>query len=250
MNEAPMCSIITVVYNAEALVARTLRSVASQTFQSYEHWIIDGCSKDNTLQVVEQNKHSRMHVLSERDAGIYDAMNKGLQKASGRFVIFMNAGDEFYDASALERALKGHEDTDFIYGNTAVVDASGAVLGDRRLTPPESLSWRSLQRGMCVSHQSMLVRRELTEPYDLHYRISADVDWTIRMLKKSKRVVNVHGYIARFLEGGVSSSRRNDGLKERFRIFVKHYGLLTAVFNHGIIALRFVVHRITRKSMT
>jgi glycosyltransferase involved in cell wall biosynthesis len=250
MAEAPMCSIITVVYNAETLVERTLRSVASQTFQSYEHLIIDGASKDKTLQVVKQHEHQRMVVHSERDKGIYDAMNKGLAKATGRFVIFMNAGDEFYDEQALERALSGNENADFIYGNTAVVDEAGKVLGDRRLTPPESLTWRSLQRGMCVSHQSMLVRLELTEPFDLNYRISADIDWTIRMLKKSTRIVNANGYIAKFLEGGVSSSRRNDGLKERFRILVRHYGFLSTVFNHGIIALRFAVHRITRKSMT
>jgi glycosyltransferase involved in cell wall biosynthesis len=250
MNETPLCSVITVVYNAEKLVERTLRSVQEQTFQSYEHLIIDGASSDGTLQIVEIYKRPGLEIFSERDNGIYDAMNKGMRKARGRFVIFMNAGDEFYDAHVLERAFAGNETADFIYGQTAVVDEQGHVLGDRRLAPPETLTWRSLQRGMCVSHQSIFVRRELVEDYNLIYRISADIDWTIRMLRKSKRTVNAHIHISKFLEGGVSASRRKLGLKESFHIMRAHYGLATTLFNHFLILLRYPLHRLTRKSMT
>jgi glycosyltransferase involved in cell wall biosynthesis len=250
MSQTPLCSIITVVYNAESLIERTLRSAAHQTVQDFEHWIIDGASSDGTLKVVERYKHARMHVVSERDKGIYDAMNKGLAHATGKYVIFMNAGDEFYDSHVLERALKQHDGADFIYGETAVVDEAGSILGNRRLSPPAHLNWRSLQRGMCVSHQSIFMRRELAEPYDLSYRISGDIDWTIRMLRNSKSIVNAGGYISKFLEGGVSASRRNQGLKERFHIMRKHYGLFTTLFNHFIILVRYPVHRLTRKSMT
>lgn len=247
---APLVSVITVVYNAERLIERTIRSVAAQKGVTFEHIIMDGASKDGTLAKIQSMMNTAMTVYSEADSGIYDAMNKAMNKASGSFIIFMNAGDEFYDDGALECALSGHENADFIYGNTAVVDEQGNVLGDRRLQPPAQLNWRSLQRGMCVSHQSMLVRRSVAEPYNLNYRISADIDWTIRMLKKSDHVVNANGYIAKFLEGGVSSSRRKEGLKERFRIMVKHYGWFTTVFNHAVILMRFVWHRITRSSMT
>jgi glycosyltransferase involved in cell wall biosynthesis len=250
MNDSPLCSVITVVYNAEKLVERTLRSVQEQTLQSYEHLIIDGASSDDTLQIVERYKRPGLEVYSERDKGIYDAMNKGMRKARGRFVIFMNAGDEFYDVNVLERALAGNEAADFIYGQTTVVDEQGNVLGDRRLAPPETLTWRSLQLGMCVSHQSIFVRRELVEDYNLNYRISADIDWTIRMLRKSKRIVNAHIHISKFLEGGVSASRRKLGLKERFHIMREHYGLATTLFNHLVILLRYPLQRMTRKSMT
>jgi glycosyltransferase involved in cell wall biosynthesis len=250
MSQGPLCSIITVVYNAESLLERTLRSAAVQTEQDFEHWIIDGASTDGTLKVAERYRHNRMHIVSERDKGIYDAMNKGLALAAGKYVIFMNAGDEFYDNSVIEQALRKHDGADFIYGETAVVDEAGNVLGNRRLSPPKQLNWRSLQRGMCVSHQSIFMRRELAESYDLNYRISGDIDWTIRMLRKSKRIVNAESYISKFLEGGVSASRRNQGLKERFQIMRKHYGLLTTLFNHFIIVLRYPVHRLTRKSMT
>jgi glycosyltransferase involved in cell wall biosynthesis len=250
MSQTPLCSIITVVYNAESLIERTLLSAAHQTVQDFEHWIIDGASTDCTLTVVERYKHARMHVVSERDKGIYDAMNKGLARATGKYVIFMNAGDEFYDNQVLERALTQHDGADFIYGETAVVDDAGNILGNRRLSPPSRLNWRSLQRGMCVSHQSIFMRRELAESYDLNYRISGDIDWTIRMLRKSKSIVNAEGYISKFLEGGVSASRRNQGLKERFHIMRKHYGLITTLFNHFVILLRYPLHRLTRKSMT
>jgi glycosyltransferase involved in cell wall biosynthesis len=250
MLQTPLCSIITVVYNAESLIERTLLSAAHQTVQDFEHWIIDGASTDCTLTVVERYKHARMHVVSERDKGIYDAMNKGLARATGKYVIFMNAGDEFYDNQVLERALTQHDGADFIYGETAVVDDAGNILGNRRLSPPSRLNWRSLQRGMCVSHQSIFMRRELAESYDLNYRISGDIDWTIRMLRKSKSIVNAEGYISKFLEGGVSASRRNQGLKERFHIMCKHYGLIATLFNHFVILLRYPVHRLTRKSMT
>ncbi len=250
MTEAPLCSIITVVYNAESLIERTIFSVQKQTLQSFEHIIIDGASTDGTLKVVERYASPTRRVYSERDSGIYDAMNKGLNHARGVFIIFMNAGDEFYDENVLHKAIVGNEDVDFIYGETAVVDEKGNVLGDRRLKPPAVLTWKSLQRGMCVSHQSIFVRRELAEPFDLHYKISGDIDWTIRMLRKSKRIVNARCYVSKFLEGGVSASRRKQGLKERFRIMSKHYGIFTTLFNHLVILLRYPLHRLTRKSMT
>lgn len=250
MNEAPLCSIITVVYNAESLVERTMRSVQSQTLHSYEHIIIDGASKDQTLAIVKRFERPQLRVFSQPDKGIYDAMNRGLELAKGAFIIFMNGGDEFFDEHVLKRALEGNEEADFIYGETAVVDEHGHVLGDRRLKPPAKLSWRSLQRGMCVSHQSILVRRELAEPYDLQFKISGDIDWTIRMLRKSKRIVNAHIHISKFLEGGVSASRRKQGLIERFHIMRKHYGLFVTLVNHFLILLRYPVHRLTRRSMT
>ena len=250
MNEVPFCSVITVVFNAQSLVERTLRSVQQQTFSSYEHIIIDGASSDETLMVVERFSRNELSVFSERDQGIYDAMNKGLQHARGTFVIFMNAGDEFFDEFVLENALGNNRDADFIYGETVVVDDAGVVLGNRRLSPPKVLHWRSLQRGMCVSHQSIFMRRELAEPYNKEYKISSDIDWTIRMLRKSRKIVNTYTVISKFLEGGVSASRRKKGLIERFQIMRKHYGLLTTLFNHFIILLRYPVHRLTRKSMT
>lgn len=248
--EEPLISIITVTYNAQAYVLRTMQSVFVQDMPGIEYIIMDGKSKDDTMGIVNEYRDKVSIVISEPDKGIYDAMNKALAIATGKYVLFLNAGDELYDNHTLSRIFATAVDADVYYGNTSVMNESGEDLGDRRLSPPDHLTWKSLQYGMCVSHQSFIARRVLCGSYDPRYRISADIDWTIRVLKKSARIVNVHGYVSRFLTGGASAVRRRQGLKERWQILVRHYGLLKTVINHLYIAFRFVWHRISRKSMT
>jgi glycosyltransferase involved in cell wall biosynthesis len=246
----PLITVITVVYNAASLIERTLKSVKAQTYPNIEHLIVDGLSKDQTLSEVEKYARPMLCVISEKDNGIYDAMNKGQALANGEFILFLNAGDEFYGNDVLENMLKAGFESDVYYGNTMVVDEEGIELGTRRLQPPVRLTWQSLQMGMCVSHQSLLVRKSICVSYDLQYKISADIDWTIRVLKSTKKVVNTKIIVSKFLLGGVSTSRRKQGLNERLAIMVHHYGWFRTAVNHGLIALRFVWHRITRKSMT
>ncbi len=250
MSASPVITIITVVYNASAVVERTMISVAEQSWPHIEHLVVDGLSRDNTLEIVNRFARPELRVISEKDNGIYEAMNKGQAVASGEFVLFLNAGDEFYSKDTLKKIMETGTDEDVYYGNTMVVDENGKELGERRLTPPTQLNWRSLQMGMCVSHQSLLVRKSICVPYNLEYKISSDIDWTIRVLKNAKKVVNTKIYISKFLEGGVSSSQRKQGLSERFEILAKHYGWAKTVFNHGLITIRFVVHKITKSSMT
>ncbi|MFN0030706.1 MAG: glycosyltransferase family 2 protein [Flavobacteriales bacterium] len=249
MNDQPLISIITVTWNAEHLVGRTMQSIAEQTYISIEHILVDGQSNDNTVaEVIKFGLNSK--IICEKDNGIYDAMNKGLKAAKGEYVIFMNAGDSFFDKQTLARCINKGANADVYYGNTAVVNQNGETLADRRLAPPENLDWRSLRYGMCVSHQSIVAKRVLCPQYDTRYKISADIDWTIRLLKAARLVVNVQGYVSKFLEGGTSAKRRRLGLRERWRIMAVHYGVPATILNHAYIAFRFVWHRITRKSMT
>lgn len=243
-------TVITVVYNAAAVVERTMVSVRDQTWPNVMHLVIDGASKDGTLDIVHRYTRHTLTVMSEKDHGIYHAMNKGIAMATDDYVIFMNAGDEFYSNNVLEKMLADAVDADLYYGNTMVVDDEGVELGDRRLHPPKVLNWKSLRFGMCVSHQSLLVKRSICVDYDLTYKISADIDWTIRVLKNAKTVVNTNLYVSKFLKGGVSSSRRKEGLKERFWIMTMHYGLFPTIINHVYITFRFVVHLFTMKSLT
>jgi glycosyltransferase involved in cell wall biosynthesis len=250
MSNTPKVSIITVVYNAEALIERTLKSTLHQTHTNIECVIVDGLSKDATLARVAAFNDSRIIVYSERDKGIYDAMNKGQQRATGEYIMFINAGDELYDNNTIAMLLSSAPNADVYYGNTAVVNEAGEILGERRLSPPEQLNWRSLRHGMCVSHQSIMARKSLAPDYDLDFKISADIDWTIRLLKNAKQVVNCHQYVSKFLEGGVSTSRRKQGLKERFQIMIKHYGVVTTIISHIYICFRFVAHLFTKRTMT
>ncbi len=243
-------TVVTVVYNGAAVVERTMRSVSEQSWPHVHHLVIDGASKDDTLEIVHRFARPQLKVVSEKDKGIYDAMNKGISQADGDYIVFMNAGDEFYSNDVLEKLLSRNDHADFYYGNTMVVDDHGKELGDRRLHPPTNLSWKSLKFGMCVSHQSILVKRKMAVDYDLKFKISADIDWTIRVLKNAKTIVNSEMYVSKFLRGGVSSSRRREGLKERFQIMIKHYGLFSTIVNHAYITFRFIVHLFTKRNLT
>lgn len=246
----PKISVITVVYNGVSLIERTIRSVLEQTYTNIEYIIIDGASSDGTLEIIEKYQDKIALTHSGKDNGIYDAMNRGLKDAKGDYVLFLNAGDTLFEKDTIEHVFRANDDADVYYGNTAVVNEDNVILGDRRLTPPETLNWKSLRFGMCVSHQSFIAKRLLCSYYDLSYTVSADIDWVINVLKQSGRVSNTHLYISRFLEGGTSNRRRKKALLERFSIMVRHYGFFQAVFNHLIILFRYPFHRLTKKTMT
>ncbi|MGB4839007.1 MAG: glycosyltransferase family 2 protein, partial [Saprospiraceae bacterium] len=153
-------SIITVTYNAEPFIESTLISVAEQTFTDYEHLIIDGASDDTTLEVVKKYERNQLRVFSEPDKGLYDAMNKAIQKAKGEYIIFLNAGDVFYDEGTLTQVFTKSNGEDFIYGNTVVVGKGGKTRPYHKKKPDQSVvSYRSFINGMVICHQSMIVRR-------------------------------------------------------------------------------------------
>lgn len=248
MHPTIQVSVITVVYQAEALIERTLSSICSQDLRNQlQIVLVDGGSKDNTVALASKWLNDIDILISEPDKGIYDAMNKGLKAAQGTYVIFINAGDELFEPTTLSNMLGQMENIDVYYGETAIVDEQGRIKGSRRLTPPKNLNWRSLQFGMCVSHQSILAKRVLCPTYDLRYRISADIDWTIRLLRNCQTSCYTASFVSKFLEGGVSSSRRKQGLKERWEILSKHYGTFRNMANHCWILVRFVLHRFTKK---
>lgn len=250
MYGSPLISVITVVFQAEALIERTLKSICGQTIrEQIELIVVDGASKDRTIEIARRFLNPADVLISEPDKGIYDAMNKGLSAAHGEFIIFINAGDELYLADTLEKMLLANSEADVYYGETAIVNESGEFLGSRRLTPPKQLDWKSLRFGMCVSHQSILARRSLCPMYDTSYRISADIDWTIRLLKSCRKTVYIDAYVSKFLEGGVSTARRKQGLMERWKILSHHYGFFCNALNHGWILLRFIIHRLSNKKL-
>ncbi len=240
-------SIITVVRNAQSTIERTLRSVDMQSArQLIEHIIVDGLSTDQTMQIVlahESPEGLRRQSVSEADNGIYDAMNKGLNMASQDYVWFINAGDELYDADTAKHILDiiDSEDADVVYGDTLIVGDDGKPIGQRRLSPPEALTWRDFKRGMLVSHQSFVARRSLCPQYDTRYHFSADFDWCVRILQSAKVVCNSQQTLSRFLDGGMTKHNIARSLRERFAIMRTHYGLLSTVAHHIPIAIRFFI---------
>lgn len=242
----PKFSIITVTYNAGKVLEETIQSVISQTYQQVEYLIIDGGSKDNTLDIVKQYKEHIHQIISEPDKGLYDAMNKGIQKATGDYLCFLNAGDKWHENNTLQLivdSLTGQNALpDVIYGETAIVGENGKFLRMRRLSTPETLNWKSFKQGMLVCHQAFLAKRELAinELYDLSYRFSADFDWCIRIMKHSKVLHNTHHTLINYLNEGMTTQNHQASLKERFRIMCKHYGLFSTIMHHLWFVFRSV----------
>lgn len=226
-------SVITVTYNAERTLERTLKSVQEQSYPYIEHIVVDGKSKDNTVGLIQQYENPKLKWISEPDKGLYDAMNKAATMASGDYVCFLNAGDTFFSPETVRKMMQSFNDTpDIIYGETAIVDDKGKFLFMRRLKAPETLSWKSFKQGMLVCHQAFIVKRSVFEPYDLNYRFSSDFDWAIRMMKKSKSIHNTHLTLINYLNEGMTTANRKASLKERYRIMAKHYGQVSTFLHH------------------
>ncbi len=246
-------TIITVTYNAASVLQRTLDSVSRQTCQDIEHLIIDGASKDDTVKMAKAYQEKVPYpviIQSEPDHGLYDAMNKGLHKATGDYLVFLNAGDTLHADDTLTTLtshllpLTSHLSPAVIYGDTAIVDSEGKFLHLRRLRPPKQLTWRSFKQGMLVCHQAFYVRTDIAqqEDYDLQYRHSADVDWCIRVMKRAEEMrlplVNTNTILADFMEGGNTTQNHRASLKERYQVMCHHYGKVSTMVMHVWFVLR------------
>ena len=243
---APLFSIITVTFNAESTLPATLSSVAGQSCRLFEHIIIDGASRDKTVEIA-RSAGLPGKIISEPDRGLYDAMNKGLGVANGDYVIFLNAGDTFASPDTLDIIAQTVMDNDYpgiVYGQTQIVNSRRQVLGNRHLSAPEDLTLKSFAEGMVVCHQAFIVLRKLTDSFDTRYRYSADYDWCIRCLQRSKRNVYIPHTIIDYLYEGVTTANRRASLIERFKIMSHYYGFFPTLLRH----LRFIPRYLRRRN--
>ena len=249
-----LITIVTVTYNAEGTLERTLKSVEMQTHGNVEHIIMDGASKDGTLAIAhaykERNDDRDIRIVSEPDKGLYDAMNKAIAIANGEYICFLNAGDKLHNPQTLEfivHIAQHNPDAGVIYGDTDIVDDNGMKLRERRLSPPKRLNWRSFKNGMLVCHQAFYAKRSIVPAYDLSYRFSADFDWCVRIMKKaatmSMPLVNSHLTLADYLSEGMTTANHKASLKERFAIMRKHYGLFTTLVQHAWFFIRALIKK-------
>ncbi len=235
-------SVITVVFNAGNFLEWTLKSIQEQKYKGIEYIVVDGGSTDNTLELIEKYQPIITSWISEPDEGLYSTMNKGLGMASGEYVMFLNAGDIFYNENVLDKIFNaGDLPADIYYGETIIMDEKGKDIGLRRLKAPENLTWRSLIDGMMVCHQSFIVRKSISENYNLKYKIASDYDWMLNCLRKAKTINNTHLIISRFLDGGLNKQNIRKALMERFLIMIQNYNFLKVVINHFLIGFRFIV---------
>lgn len=252
-------SIITITFNAEKWIEKTILSIVEQQNSYFEYIIVDGASSDGTIDIIQRFEQriavnefknisiDRFHWISEPDKGLYDAMNKGMMMAKGDFVWFINAGDKISDLNTLQQISESfaqHLDADIIYGQSLIIDSNDIPLGERHKIAPQSLTLKSMLKGLVVCHQSILVRKSIASSYDLSYKYCADYDWVCNALKKSKHNLYIDNYLSKFMISGISAKYRKQGLTERFRIMKKHFGLSKTLLAHFLI---IIIYPFTRK---
>jgi len=221
----PVFSIVTITLNNYSGLQKTYKSVEKQTFNDFEWLVIDGGSKDDTLDFLRARRSATRTALnpfrfvSEPDDGIYDAMNKGIKEARGRYILFLNAGDELATPDVLESIHPFTEKKpQMIYGDALEPDSSEkdgyAYKKARRY---KDLTW-----GMITHHQAMLYHRHVIRDQKLHYSmnydIAADYDFTARFLQKAKRIIYFPKPICIFEQGGISQQQASKGRREQYLI--------------------------------
>lgn len=220
-------SLITVTYNSAGTLADTLESVLAQTYKNVEYLIIDGNSKDATIDILrdyEARFGGRMQWLSETDGGIYDAMNKGISRATGDVVGILNSDDFFASAEVLEKVaavMDSDSSIDGVYGDVRYVDPEDTSRTVRHYSSA-SFSRKKLVYGLMPAHPSFYVRRACYLKYGLYdtrYRISADYDLFVRLVwKGGLRLCYLPFDFVDMRNGGASSS----GLQVHRRIMREH----------------------------
>lgn len=220
MDKRPFFSVVTVVRNAASQIERTLESVIGQDMDNYEYIVIDGASTDGTLEIIRRYSDHINYIISEADAGIYNAMNKGLSKASGCYIIFMNAGDCFASETVLSQvALSVHNTTfNLLYGDYIRVSGTGST----QTIPSRTAD--KIWYGMIASHQSIFYNLDFLRSeclkYDESYRIAADYKLTTEIINRSEpgKIAKLPICISRFELGGISTLDMDRGLAEADRV--------------------------------
>lgn len=206
MNKIIKISIITVSYNAVKTINQTIKSVMDQTYTNIEYIIIDGGSSDGTIEIIKNYADRLTYWVSETDNGIYDAMNKGLKKASGDFVYFIGADDCLIDDDIIRKVvdiLKKNDEVDILSGTVWMVDEKTKL---QRLWQ-NNVSKEKIMQGYMVHHQGLFTKRKILEkyPFNLKYKIVSDYEFVLNTyFDKTIKYKYVATPIAFYSLGGIS----------------------------------------------
>jgi len=217
-NGLPSVTIVTVVYNDAENIEKTLLSVISQNYPNLEYIVIDGGSTDGTVDIIKKYE-SRIHRwISEKDAGIYDAMNKGIDLASGQWINFMNANDQFYNSTTIDEVFKDFpEDADFIYGYFIRRKEEGDEYVGLRLP------FHEIWKDMPFSHQALFSKTALLKQnkFCLHNKIISDYKSVFLHYVDGRKFFNCHKTIAITASAGYSDKTFRRTF-ERWKLVRKH----------------------------
>lgn len=249
-----LVSVVSVCYNNRDGLEKTWNSVQSQSSQDWEWIVIDGASTDGTQGFLESVEDARLHWVSERDKGIYDAMNKGLERAGGDYVTFLNSGDVFGGPDVLAevaRAAQAQKMPDLCYGDAYEKTLEGSLLRKA------ALSHRRVWYGMFTHHQAMFYRRAFVDiqRYPTHYKIGGDYAFTAQILARGGRACYLPEPLCVFEKGGLSERAAATGRADVWRVqkeilrmpFVSRLAVRLAHMTvHGLKSLFPHVYRVLR----
>lgn len=222
----PYFSIVTVCFNSAETIKETLASVSEQTFSDFEHIIVDGKSTDKTLEIITEHDNSQLHIISEPDDGIYDAMNKGLERASGEVIAILNSDDKFADHDVLMWVYNLFESTqtDVVYSAIKYFNPPNLSIS---IWSPDLFAAGCYKAGFHAPHPGFFAKRRLYDKlgkFDVSMKIAADFDLMMRFMEHpqtvSKRLDKV---TVDMRSNGVSSTLKNIfiGLSDIRRAFQK-----------------------------
>jgi glycosyltransferase involved in cell wall biosynthesis len=213
-------SIITVCFNAEKTIEQTIKSVLSQTYANIEYIIVDGKSTDSTLKIVNKYKKQISKIVSEKDKGLYDAMNKGVKLAKGEIIYFLNADDVLIDKNVVSKVMKEFGNNDLVFGDVEFYYPKE----NKKVKISRNASINDLKNGNMPPHQGSFVKKEflIKHPFNLKYKSSADFDFFCNLLKEKPKIKKINKIISRMIVGGVSSGAIS--YKETQSIIKKHFG--------------------------
>jgi glycosyltransferase involved in cell wall biosynthesis len=225
----PKVSIVTINYNMRDELDATIQSVLSQTYANLEYVVIDGGSTDGSVEIIKRSTARIHHWVSERDRGLYHAMNKGTAASTGDWVLFMNSGDRFVDNEVVADVFKSaHDDADLLYGHSLRFYKREGVERVILAEPPDILPW-----GMNCSHQSLFARRSLLMEFPFSENlIAADFEFLLTAKVEGKRFKMVDRVIAANSTGGMSDQNRILSIKQRW-IILRRHGLITSALAIG-----------------
>lgn len=239
-TDKPLITVVTVVFNGEQFLEETIQSIINQTYDNVEYIIIDGGSTDGTIDIIRKYQHLIDYWVSEDDAGIYDAMNKGIDLVSGFWVNFMNSDDTFYDNNVLCRSLNQMQDQGCVlYYGDIEYDSGQRV---------SSCLGKKIYLHNTLHHQGAFYLRQLFSRfrYDIKLGILSDYEMNLMIAKSGKQSQKLEGIIAYCRDGGVSRVFLNQSFRETSIIKFRQLSLLQNLYLQPLYALKFLFFIIKR----
>jgi glycosyltransferase involved in cell wall biosynthesis len=211
----PLISIITVVYNGASTLEQTILSVINQTYENIEYIIIDGGSTDGTVDIIKKYEKHLAYWVSEPDKGIYDAMNKGINIATGEWINFMNSGDIFSSNDIIQQLLM----RDLFNGGKSIIYGNRIIRQNEKSFKQES-NLKTIKYRMDIFHQSCFIPTLLHKKirFNISYKIAGDYDFFYKMTNSNVPFIKTNLYICIFLDGGISSKNIKRHIREVMKV--------------------------------